>query len=298
MCIITTEEAEADLQRWLDISKTNIFARHTRPGHQAIVYSLSIASSSRAAMILPLPIAADSPEDALRFIDLSGYPDFFDDLALACTNEYQQLSEDFECGNAAAASLLQVHQVGDYEASYVPSMADFDRLAPCFRLPPQVWQQMPAYADYGFAVFQLKLTLSGAADRTDNAVHPMAFEFPTRDPERLFFPSVHVHDGHYHQQANFYHRFYCQRDGARTEFKRQRDRLQGLPPTPPEPEPGKDDGATGFFLGYDWYYASANVACKHLKIDQCQGIVAPDRRISAMSLLGPWPNRDLWLGED
>jgi hypothetical protein len=46
-------------------------------------------------------------------------------------------------------------------------------------------------------------------------VHPMAFTFPTRAPERLFFPTVHVHDGRFHTTAKFDHALYYQReDGA------------------------------------------------------------------------------------
>ena len=93
MCIITAEEEEAHRQYWLKVSKTKIFARHTRPGFQAIAYSLSIASRTRAAMLLPLPVVSGSGEDALKFIDLSGYPDFFDDLARACVQEIKDEME-------------------------------------------------------------------------------------------------------------------------------------------------------------------------------------------------------------
>ena len=29
-------------------------------------------------------------------------------------------------------------------------------------------------------------------------VHPMAFEFPTRSPDEIFFPTAHIHDGACH----------------------------------------------------------------------------------------------------
>ena len=38
----------------------------------------------------------------------------------------------------------------------------------------------------------------------------MAFRFPTRDPARIFFPTVHVHDGHFHSKASFDHALYYQ----------------------------------------------------------------------------------------
>jgi len=51
---------------------------------------------------------------------------------------------------------LKVEQVGSFEASFVPTLADFQRLDPRFRLPDTVWQQLGRYAKYGFAIFQLK----------------------------------------------------------------------------------------------------------------------------------------------
>ena len=294
MCIVTAEELEADRQYWLKVSNTNIFARHNRPGHQLLAYSMSIASKSAAAMILPLPVCRPSGEDALRFIDLSGYSQFFSDMERACEQELDEslMVEDFETALGDTGRLLQVHEVGDFEASYVPTISDFTRLDPRFRLPEEVWQAMPDYSDYGFAVFQLQLTLSEGDGTVENAVHPMAFEFPTRDPQRLFFPSVHVHDGLYHDTAGFYHRFYCQRDGARSEFKYQRDLLEGGEPTPPQ---SFDDGSA--FEGYHWYFRSREPASEVMPLERCEGLVDPDLRLHAMSLLGDYPNHDLWVGD-
>jgi hypothetical protein len=41
--------------------------------------------------------------------------------------------------------------------------------------------------DFGFAAFQL--------EPGRQQIHPMGFRFRTRDPSRLLFPTVHVHDG-------------------------------------------------------------------------------------------------------
>lgn len=188
MCIISAEEEAAMHEYWLKVSKTSIFARHTRPGYQAVLYKMSIASSSRAAMILPLPVLPGGGDDGLSFIDLSAYPNFFDDLAIACRMEFVDLLEDFEDLDLATdeeIQMLTVHEVGDYQASYVPSMADFSRLDPRFRLADAVWDKMPDYSDYGFAVFQLKIALSEDEGETENDVHPMAFEFRTRNSDQL-----------------------------------------------------------------------------------------------------------------
>ena len=187
-------------------------------------------------MILPLPVIPGRGEHALTFINLSGYEDFFKDLSEACEPEFIEpvlFDDDLELELDVAPGTIQVltvHEVGDFEASYVPTMADFSRLDSRFRLPDEIWQKMPDYSDYGFAVFQLKLTLAEDFSETENTVHPMAFEFPTRDSDHLYFPTVHVHDGDYHENAGFYHTFYCQRDNARAEFKYQRDLLEGKQP--------------------------------------------------------------------
>ena len=100
------------------------------------------------------------------------------------------------------ARYLQVHEVGSFVASFVPGRADFDRLDPRFRLPDSVWDRVPSADDFGFAVFQLQ--------PGKHHVHPMAFRFRTRDPSRLFFPTVHVHDGRVHARAKFDHALYYQ----------------------------------------------------------------------------------------
>jgi hypothetical protein len=60
------------------------------------------------------------------------------------------------------------------------------------------------FAEWGYAVVKL----GPLAQLT--GIHPMALEFPRRDPERVFFPTVHVHDGEVHPRAKFDHQLYCQ----------------------------------------------------------------------------------------
>jgi hypothetical protein len=296
MCIIVAEDEEVSRQYWLNVSKTNIFASHTKPGFQTIIYSLSIASSTQAAMILPLPVALNAGENALKFIDLSSYAEFFDDLARVCQPLYQVSDFGAGCAGDEPLNILPVYDVGDYEASYVPTMADFNRLDSRFRLADEVWEKMPDYSDYGFAVFQLKTTLSNEGETKENKIHPMAFEFQTRDSQKLFFPTVHVHDGDYHSEAGFYHTFYCQQDNAYTAFKIQRDKLMGLEPAPPTPYVENDE--TGIFIADDWFLTSSDVAANLMPVDRCEGLIDPDKKIYAMTLMGDYANVDLWLEND
>src|SRR5208282_3784680 len=107
----------------------------------------------------------------------------------------------------------------------VPTMDDWDRLDERFRLPTGVFDGVPQYRDYGFAVFKLKATRPKSwlaflgLDFSSQAIHPMAFEFPRADPDRLFFPTVHVHDGKFHPTAYFDHTLYFQRLGDPGDWK-------------------------------------------------------------------------------
>ena len=69
-------------------------------------------------------------------------------------------------------------------------------------LPDSTWKRLPQYADWGFVVFKFR--------KGEAHVHPMAFAFPTRHANQLFFPTVHIHDGTVPATADFDHTLYCQ----------------------------------------------------------------------------------------
>lgn len=197
------------------VANTSIFAR--RDGdRQLLVYEMSVGFSSDVAMILPLPVAPGAGEEALSFVDLGGYPEFFRHLASAFpAEEVLALGPSRSRSRAPQPAPLKVHDVGSFEASYVPEARDFDRLDRRFRLSEEAWSALaPRYATWGFAVF--KLRGGGLVERlvgTSRApkLHPMAFSFPTREA-RLFFPTVHVHDGTASPRAAFDHSLYAQCD--------------------------------------------------------------------------------------
>ena len=186
-----------------DVSNTSIFAR--RQGQeQFIVYEMTFSAAQDIAMVLPIPVVVGSLEHDVRFINLEGYPELFADLkSLFPELLMESALSDGPVAASAPPETLEVQKVGSFEASFVPTIADFERLDARFRLPNQVWEDMPGYQDYGFAVFKL-------APGRMQEVHPMAFSFPTRNPGTLFFPTVHIHDGKFHQKAHFDHSLYCQ----------------------------------------------------------------------------------------
>jgi hypothetical protein len=201
------------------VSSTQIFARPLVDGRQYLVYNMSFSAAGELAMILPLPVPPRPSEDAVRFLDLSGYDDFFDDLKKSFPVMFMQsLSRSGGMlAPASAAPILKVHDVGAFEASFVPTLGDFERLDERFRLSPSVWDTLPAYRDFGFAVFKLKPKDRGLMARLSGksgpeTVHPMAFVFPRRNVRSVFFPTVHIHDGEVHRTAVFDHTLYVQPD--------------------------------------------------------------------------------------
>lgn len=182
------------------VANTNIFARKSKKGHQFLVYSMTLDTPADVAMVLPIPVPKGSDEKAVRFINLEKYAEFFKDLHKGFPKPRSlgrgRPSKGLEAKN------LAVVQVGSFEASFVPSVKDFDRLDKRFRLPEGTFDKLPGYKDWGFAVFKLK--------KGKKKIHPMAFEFPTRWSEKLFFPTVHIHDGKVHDRASFDHSLYLQ----------------------------------------------------------------------------------------
>ena len=256
MCCFTTTT---------DVGETAIFARVTRPGTQVLAYRMTYSAKAPTAMILPLPVTLPARENAVRFRNLKDNPDFFQSIERAFPpKEDGGFFRSKSAGLEAASATLEVHEVGDFVASFVPSIADFSRLDPRFVLSKEVWAKFPAYKDYGFAVFQLK-SLAGEP-------HPMAFEFDTRLKETAFFPTVHIHDGSVHAKADFDHALYLQ---AKTLDARA----------------GSYDGPTSVDKNTG-FVRSAGPAKSFVNTALARGLIDPELLIHKATLRGSLPNRD------
>jgi hypothetical protein len=182
-----------------EVTNTRIFARMVGPGRQGLVYAMNVDTPTEVAMVLPLPVIVGLADEAVKFIDLSKFPHFFSSLDKGFA---ARSGGDPFAGSTSKSPSLQVYQVGSFEASFVPKMADFSRLDERFRLPEGSLEKIGIYKDYGFAVFKFKAG--------NQKVHPMALEFPSRFADRLFFPTVHIHDGEVHEKEKFDHNLYAQ----------------------------------------------------------------------------------------
>jgi hypothetical protein len=235
------------------VANTNIFARSGKEGRQFLVYSMTLSAKEDLAMILPIPVPKEPKDDAVRFINLEKYPDFFADMLRGFPPPPATRSLG-PTNSLGAKAPLPVVEVGSFEASFVPTVKDFDRLDQRFRLPAEAWDKLPLYKDYGFAVFKLK---KGA-----KTIHPMAFEFPRAKPERLFFPTVHIHDGKVHDTAMFDHLLFCQRSETETDpiFK---------------------------------WAESTQPARFFMKLDKSQGLLDPDAHCYMRAIHGRQKNEDI-----
>jgi hypothetical protein len=239
------------------VKATQIYARSAGAERQFVVYSMTLKAKEPLAMVLPLPVQAGRGEKAVEFIDLSGYAGFFDDLKKGFPESLTLANSRSPArGEAPPASKLAVVNVGNFEASFVPQVADFSRLDERFRLPPGVWENLPEYQLHGFAVFKLK---AGEAK-----IHPMAFSFPRAKPAEVFFPTVHIHDGKVHERAKFDHVLYVQR------------------------------GEGDLFSLLDWE-ESFRPAVAFVNVKDTKGIVDPDGHCYRRVLGGSLPNKDLVL---
>src|SRR5688572_27403370 len=60
------------------VSGTKIFARALpETGHELLIYSMRLDAESDLAMVLPIPVPKGSPDDAVRFVDMSSCSTFF-----------------------------------------------------------------------------------------------------------------------------------------------------------------------------------------------------------------------------
>jgi hypothetical protein len=243
----------------ISVSATNIFARAGEDARQFLVYSMTIKAKEHLAMILPLPVKTPAEEKDVEFIDLKDYPNFFTDLHNGFPPPPRwAMGGVFKSGPIWSAGVpkLEVVGVGDFEASFVPSMKDFSRLDERFRLPTDAWNKLTDYQTYGFAVFKLK---PGAM-----TIHPMAFSFPRRYLKALFFPTAHIHDGKVYPKAGFDHALYCQ---------------------PRENQP----------LALDGWQESNSHASNFMQVSKTKGVIDANQHAYLREMHGSLPNQDTFL---
>jgi len=250
-----------------EVHSTTIFARLKGADSQVLAYQMQYTASEPVAMILPLPVALPAREDSVSWVNLKEYPDLFADLDRGFPPKEESngfFSRSKSAVTAIPESQLAVHEVGDFIASFVPSVDDFARLDPRFSIKKEIWAQIPEYVDYGFAVFQLK--------NNAGSTHPIAFEFKTRLRGQVYFPTVHIHDGTVHKEESFDHALYLQDADLDTKV----GDYDG---------PQTKDSRTGLTR-------SQSTATSFAKIAKSVGMVDGALLVHRMTIQGMQPNKD------
>lgn len=238
------------------VARTRIFARPTFAGRQVVVYAMELTAAEPLAMILPVPVKPGAEPNEFKFINLEAYPEFFADLnrGFPVPPPPAALAEINSLPSRAAK--LEVVSVGAFEASWVPTLADFDRVDARFRIDAGIWRKLPGYERMGFAVFKLK---PGRQE-----VHPMCFAYPRAEVSKLFFPTLHLHDGQMHEREDFDHELYAQGNGEQMPDVLNWEESRG------------------------W-------AGQFMKTERTAGILAKDAHVYRRRLVGSLPNEDTYV---
>src|ERR1700685_4325485 len=99
------------------VTDTRIFARADKNERQFLVYSMQLKADQSLAMVLPLPVKHGAGEKDVTFVNLKEYLAFFEDLERA---SYVITTHGYYERSINSSASLEVVQVGDFEASFVP----------------------------------------------------------------------------------------------------------------------------------------------------------------------------------
>ena len=170
----------------VSVTNTRIFAGSNLNGRQALVYAMSVQLSNRVgrgnAMILPVPVGVEGA-GSIELIDLSLLPDFFMPLDELFRPRSRSMSKGMSLG---MDDDLEVHKVGKYDVSIVPTVDDVKRLnSSVFEVSADTEHTLREHYPVGFAFVVSQLRESGD-------FHPLAYTHPLVG-ERLFIPTRHEH---------------------------------------------------------------------------------------------------------
>jgi hypothetical protein len=164
-------------------STFNFFAR-ANADHQFLACNFRYEADTPFALILPLPTPPDTPASAVRFINLSGYDEFFSDMRRG----FPDLTRDTGKQSFTDRLLEKVRDWLDLdttqiEFAFFPNRTVLAEMRDSWPVSEAVWTALEPYAACGLVGLKLE---AGA-----NRLPPVAFEFPRRDPDEVTFPTAH-----------------------------------------------------------------------------------------------------------
>ena len=206
-----------------EVKQTRIFVGPTAAGRQVTIYENYVGVSGRGkkakeleakqekerasknAMILPCPLSSGAQ---VQLLDLSKDGFKFDDLH-ACFPVYQEPPKDNASRSRHAAekhkeAKLQVHQVGAYQMSIAPTLADLSRIDPAvFIVAPNIQELMSKHYANGFGFIICVFDPS-----KEIKPHPIGYVHDKLSPTQLFVPCRHEHGHGPQEKEQFDHYIY------------------------------------------------------------------------------------------
>lgn len=183
------------------VSNTRIFVGADSRGlRQVVLYAMAVQLQARSgkgnAMILPVPGGATD----VALFDLTAYPTIFDDIDAPFVVRSRGVSKDLD---RSFGEPLEVHRVGSYDVSIVPTVDDVKRLnTSVFEVSADTENTLRGHYPVGFAFLVAQL-------RTSGDFHPLAYTHPVVDG-RMFIPTRHEHGGRSGDLPKWDHSIYHQ----------------------------------------------------------------------------------------
>lgn len=164
-------------------STFNLFARASAD-LQLLACNFRYEADTPFALFLPLPTPPETPASAVRFINLSGYDEFFSDMRRG----FPDLTRDTGKQSFTDRLLEKVRDWLDLdttqiEFAFFPNRTVLADMREHWPVSDAVWMALDPYAECGLVGLKLE---AGA-----NRLPPVAFEFPRRNPDELTFPTAH-----------------------------------------------------------------------------------------------------------
>lgn len=165
------------------IAKTRILVSPLSSKLQLTVYANTVElGENSGAMILP------TPEGKVEPVDLSKEKKLFDDLeTLWPRKKSRSRNAAAKNDRCLSRSVLPVVEVGSYQVTIVPSLADFDRVdSSVFTLSPGVGACLKDHYESGFSFVVCQLV-------REKEYHPFGYIHNRLDDNTLFVPTRHYH---------------------------------------------------------------------------------------------------------
>ncbi len=234
-----------------ELADINLYGR-VSGDRQCLVVALRYTAEAETALVLPLPVRKGCGAHEVRTLSMDHCGSFFASLAMGFTSGPTANRRGTSDEEEDAPKTVRFTRASVKKSVYVPTITDFADVDWQWKLPTTTLAAHPQYGSFGFMLHVLPAG-------TNVRVGPVALDFPTRDPSRIFFPTLQSRGGPVPQSVMQDCVLYCQ-DTPR----------QGLDETP-------------------------DPASKTMVVAPPEAILNVHHVVQRQALYGSTENRDTWI---